>query len=200
MRRLISILLVIVAGFVLFGCSSSQPEPTQSEHVFAKIVIADYGEMTVELYPEKAPITVANFVDLVNQGYYDGIPIHRVYPGFVIQGGAGSIAGKGEVPTIKGEFSANGVANDLHHTRGAISMARVGGQNDSASSQFFICVDDCRLSLDTQYACFGYVTEGMETADKICEKVTNIDSNGFVQDINQMPVIESIRIIQNTEG
>ena len=121
--------------------------------------------MTGELYPEYAPQTVQNFVDLVTDGFYDGVGFHRVVEGFMAQGGDPEGTGMGgsgvEIP---GEFAANGFAqNTLSHTRGVISMARSGDPN-SASSQFFICYDDCTF-LDGQYAAFGRVTEGMETVD-----------------------------------
>ncbi len=122
--------------------------------------------MTGELYEDKAPVTVENFEKLANSGFYDGLIFHRVIPGFMIQGGdpkGTGIGGPGY--TIKGEFSANGVKNDLKHTRGVLSMARAMDP-DSAGSQFFIMVADAP-HLDGQYAAFGKVTEGMETADEI---------------------------------
>ena len=124
--------------------------------------------MTVELYPEHAPISVENFLDLVKNGFYDGLCFHRVIPGFMIQGGGfiaenGGLKDKKAPRTIKGEFAMNGVNNTLSHTRGVISMARSQNPN-SASSQFFICYGDCTF-LDGQYAAFGKVIEGMETVD-----------------------------------
>ena len=117
--------------------------------------------MKGELYPETAPISVANFVELANSGFYDGVIFHRVIPGFMIQGrGTG-----GPGYSIKGEFARNGFNNPLKHTRGVLSMARSMMPN-SAGSQFFIMVDDAPY-LDGQYAAFGKVTEGMETADAI---------------------------------
>ena len=197
MRKLLCLILVFVIGLSVAGCSGDSS--STSEHVFAKISIRDYGDITVELYPEKAPITVDNFVKLANQHFYDGLLIHRVYPGFVIQGGNAALMGRNGSNTIKGEFSLNGVNNDLSHTRGAISMARPAALNDGASSQFFICVAD-RPDLNGNYACFGYVTEGIEIVDQICANVTNIDYNGNVQDFSQMPIIESVVIIDNREG
>jgi peptidyl-prolyl cis-trans isomerase B (cyclophilin B) len=116
-----------------------------------------------ELYPETAPITVANFIKLVNDGFFDGTIFHRVIPGFMIQGGAG--VGGRDTECIKGEFSSNGVSNDLKHTRGVLSMARTMVPN-SASSQFFIMVADSP-HLDGDYAAFGKVIEGIEAADTI---------------------------------
>ena len=122
--------------------------------------------MKGELYPEIAPNSVANFVELANSGFYDGVIFHRVIPGFMIQGGDPQGRGTGGPGyTIKGEFAANGVKNTLRHTRGVLSMARSMMPN-SAGSQFFVMVADAP-HLDGQYAAFGKVTEGMETADEI---------------------------------
>ena len=122
--------------------------------------------MKGELYPEIAPNSVANFVELANKGFYDGVIFHRVIPGFMIQGGDPQGRGTGGPGyAIRGEFAANGFANPLKHTRGVLSMARSSRPN-SACSQFFIMVDDAPY-LDGQYAAFGKVTEGMETADAI---------------------------------
>ena len=124
------------------------------------------GKMTAELYPEVAPNTVNNFISLVKKGFYDGLIFHRVIPGFMIQGGDPDGVGMGGPGyTIPGEFSSNGFANDLRHSRGVLSMARTMDP-DSAGSQFFIMVDDAP-HLDGEYAAFGKVIEGMETADAI---------------------------------
>ncbi len=123
-------------------------------------------KIQIELYPEVAPITVANFVKLVESNYYDGLTFHRVIPGFMIQGGCPKGTGIGGPGyQIKGEFSSNGVKNDLKHSRGVISMARAMDPN-SAGSQFFIMVADSK-HLDGQYASFGNVISGMEEADRI---------------------------------
>ncbi len=128
--------------------------------------------MKGELYEDVAPITVENFEKLANKGFYDGLKFHRVSPGFMIQGGCPLGNGTGGPGyQIKGEFSANGVKNDLKHTRGVISMARAMNP-DSAGSQFFIMVADAP-HLDGQYAAFGKVTEGMEAADRIVGTPTN---------------------------
>ena len=124
------------------------------------------GAIKAELYPDVAPITVKNFVDLAKKGFYDGLIFHRVIPGFMIQGGDPTGTGMGGPGhTIKGEFSANGVKNDLKHTRGVLSMARSMMPN-SAGSQFFIMHQNAP-HLDGQYAAFGKVIEGMEVADAI---------------------------------
>lgn len=134
----------------------------------AVIKLQDGGSIGVELYPDIAPISTENFLKLAREGFYNGVTFHRVVPGFVIQGGdpTGTGAG-GPGYTIKGEFAANGVKNDLKHTRGVLSMARSMDPN-SAGSQFFIVVDDAP-HLDGQYAAFGKVTSGMECVDKIVE-------------------------------
>ena len=132
-----------------------------------KITMDDGGEIYIALYGDEAPITVANFLDLVRSGFYDGVIIHRIVPGFVIQGGDPDGTGfGGNGKTIKGEFSENGVNNRISHQRGVVSMAR--SQNpDSASSQFFICLDNVSSSLDGKYAAFGEVIEGMDVVDRI---------------------------------
>lgn len=158
----------------------------------AEIDIKDYGVIKVELNGDVAPITVANFINLANSHFYDGLTFHRIIDGFMMQGGdpLGNGTG-GSENTIKGEFSQNGVENNLSHTRGAISMAR-STDMDSASSQFFIVQSDSTY-LDGQYACFGYVTDGMDIVDKICKNAVTTDSNGSVSAENQ-PVINSITI------
>ncbi len=124
------------------------------------------GKMVLELYPEIAPITVENFVALVKKGYYDGLIFHRVIPGFMIQGGCPEgIGTKGPGYTIKGEFTKNGMENNLKHDKGVLSMARAQAP-DSAGSQFFIMVENSP-HLDGSYAAFGKVIEGIEVADKI---------------------------------
>lgn len=130
------------------------------------------GEIKLELYPETAPITVQNFVDLVSKKFYDGLIFHRVISGFMIQGGDPTGTGMGGPGhCIKGEFALNGVKNPLSHTRGVISMARTQDP-DSAGSQFFIMHADGKF-LDGQYAAFGKVTEGIEVVDRIAETATN---------------------------
>ena len=159
----------------------------------AEIDIQDYGTITVELDGDAAPITVQNFMNLANDGFYDGLTFHRIISGFMMQGGDPNGNGTGgSENTIKGEFSENGVENKLSHTRGAVSMAR-SSDPDSASSQFFIVQQDSTY-LDGQYACFGYVTKGMDVVDEICDNTPVEDDNGTVKTENQ-PVIESIKII-----
>ena len=169
-----------------------------SERPVAVVTMADGSEMRFVLRPDKAPATVANFVDLAEKGFYDGLCMHRVIPGFMIQGGGMTtdgerLHGKPAEKRIVGEFRANGCAgNDIPHKAGVISMARAMSPN-SAGSQFFIMHQDAP-HLDGQYACFGYVTEGMEVVDAICEAVPVEDGNGTVAPENQ-PVIVSVTVL-----
>ncbi len=137
-----------------------------SENPIVTIKMYDGGVIKAELYPEVAPNTVANFISLINKGFYNDLIFHRVIPGFMIQGGCPNGNGMGgpgyEIP---GEFSGNGFENNLKHSRGVLSMARTMIP-DSAGSQFFIMHEDAP-HLDGQYAAFGKVTEGMEVVDKI---------------------------------
>ena len=170
----------------------SKTTDTKGKH-HAKIKVKNYGTIEVELDGATAPITVANFIKLVNEKFYDGFTFHRIISGFMIQGGdpLGNGTG-GSDETIKGEFSSNGVENNISHKRGVISMAR-SSDPDSASSQFFIMHQDSTY-LDGEYAAFGKVTKGMSVVDKICEDATPTDGNGTIEKADQ-PVIESIRMV-----
>ena len=208
MKKVGSICLAVLLILSLAGCSKTsvagitivptgqQDSEAETQGIgthHAEIDIQDYGTITVELDGDAAPITVQNFMDLANDGFYDGLTFHRIIAGFMMQGGDPNGNGTGgSENTIKGEFSSNGVENTLSHTRGAISMAR--SQNpDSASSQFFICHADSAF-LDGQYACFGYVTEGMDVVDDVCEAAQPTDGNGTIP-ADQQPVITAIRVI-----
>ena len=137
-----------------------------------QIEMADGGIIKIELNPEAAPITCANFEKLVSEGFYDGLIFHRVISGFMIQGGDPTGTGMGgSDENIKGEFKINGIHNPISHKRGVISMARSQRYN-SASSQFFICHADATF-LDGQYAAFGHVVEGMEVVDRIASVATD---------------------------
>ena len=198
MKKLLSAILCI--SLICIGCAACSDKKKDDEAtgdmgktVMVEMEIQDFGTVKLELYPDIAPITVANFVKLAGEGFYDGLTFHRIYPGFMIQGGDPKGNGTGgSENTIKGEFSENGVENKLSHTRGAVSMAR-SSDPDSASSQFFIVQQDSTY-LDGQYACFGYVTKGMDVVDEICDNTPVEDDNGTVKTENQ-PVIESIKII-----
>ena len=152
-------------------------EPTD----YVKLSVKDFGEIVVKLRPDLAPISAQNFKDLVARHYYDGSNFHRVYPGFMIQGGAGSE----NLSPIKGEFAANGVENPLLHVRGVLSMARATAM-DSATSQFFLMHADYP-SLNGNYAAFGYIVAGLETVDRVCE--IPLGSNGSEQSVPQVDVI-----------
>ena len=160
----------------------------------AVIEIENYGIIKIDLYENIAPITVANFVELANKGFYNGLTFHRIIKDFMMQGGCPKGNGSGDSGTdIKGEFLINGVYNPLSHVRGVISMAR-SNEPDSGSSQFFIVHKDS-LHLDYNYAGFGMVTEGMDVVDKICTEAKPTDNNGTIPKANQ-PVIKSITVTE----
>lgn len=194
------ILVLLLTAVLLTACQKKKEEPSTTPQKdllsgthHAEITVKDYGTIKVELDADTAPITVTNFVDLAKDGFYDGLTFHRIISGFMIQGGDPQGNGTGgSDEKIKGEFSANGVENDISHERGVISMARAQDY-DSASSQFFIMHQDTE-SLDGDYAAFGHVTEGMEIVDQICEDTEVEDKNGTVAPKNQ-PVIESVKVI-----
>lgn len=158
-----------------------------------EIEVKDYGTIKLELDADTAPISVTNFIQLAEDGFYDGLTFHRIISGFMIQGGdpLGNGTG-GSDKNIKGEFSENGVENDISHKRGVISMARANDP-DSASSQFFIVHEDSP-HLDGSYAAFGHVTEGIEIVDEICKNTPVQDSNGTVAPDDQ-PVITSVKVV-----
>ncbi len=157
--------------------------------------IRSYGTIKLDLDADEAPITVENFIGLVRSHFYDNLSFHRIIPNFMIQGGDPTGTGMGgSSTTIKGEFKDNGVDNYLKHTRGAISMARLGSDYDSASSQFFIVHKDSSF-LDGEYAVFGYVTEGIEVVDKIVAASKPIDNDGTIV-ASEQPVITSIEVIE----
>lgn len=189
--------VTLFAALAFTGCKEKEAksETREIEGTYEiEIIVEDYGTIKAKLDEEAAPITVANFVGLAKEGFYDGLTFHRIIDGFMIQGGDPNGNGTGGSDTqIKGEFSANGVENPLSHTRGAISMARAQDY-DSASSQFFIVQKDSTY-LDGQYAVFGYVTEGMEIVDAICKETAVTDRNGTVEE-GQQPVISSIKVTE----
>lgn len=184
----IAILLFIIICGYLTGKNDKVTDEYLSGKYNIEIKIKDYGTIDATLDADVAPITVTNFVDLVKSGYYTGLKFHRIIDGFMMQGGAGDTR-----KTIKGEFSSNGVTNNISHVRGTISMAR-SSDPDSASTQFFIVQSDSTY-LDGNYAAFGTVTSGMDVVDKICKNVDVEDNNGTVDEKNQ-PVIEYIKVIE----
>lgn len=154
------------------------------------IKMKDGGIIRIELYPEVAPNTVNNFISLVKKGFYDGLIFHRVIPGFMVQGGCPEGTGIGGPGyAIKGEFAANGFKNDLKHERGVISMARAMNK-DSAGSQFFIMVADAP-HLDSQYAAFGKVIEGMHVVDTIVSTKTDRMDKPYEDQIMESLVAET---------
>ena len=218
MRKIIAIVLAMLMVLALGACDSKKDTQnnqttattsagkdttasgseaksnTASEEVreFAEnpVVVLEttYGSMEIELYPDVAPITVTNFVKLVEDGFYDGLTFHRVMEGFMIQGGDPKGNGTGGSDTkIKGEFAANGVENNLSHERGVISMAR-SYDFDSASSQFFIMHADYP-ALDGQYAAFGRVLSGIEVVDAVVANSPVADNNGSVLPENQIEIV-----------
>ncbi len=187
MKKLLAALL---CALLLAGCLDALAEENQNP--VATIEMENGGVITVELYPDVAPNTVANFVELANAGFYDGVIFHRVIAGFMIQGGDPTGTGMGGPGyAIKGEFAANGIENDLSHTRGVISMARAMDPN-SAGSQFFIMHQDY-TGLDGQYAAFGQVLEGMDVVDAIATTATDANDRPLEEQ-----VIKSIRV--ETQG
>lgn len=196
-KKIIAILSAAILTLTFCGCSKRQSEfdsDTGSGYGthHAVITVKDYGDIKLVLDGDTAPITVKNFVELAKSGFYDGLTFHRIIKGFMIQGGDPKGNGTGgSDKTIRGEFSKNGVENNISHKRGVISMAR-SQDNNSASSQFFIMHEDGDY-LDGSYAAFGHVTDGMDVVDKIAENTPVTDSNGTVLKENQ-PIIEKIVI------
>ena len=195
-------LLMVLTVFSACGNTQTTPDTPENENTTStnslsglhhvELVIKDYGTVKLELNADEAPITVENFLSLAESGFYDGVPFHRLDKDFVLQGGDPDGDGRGgSEKQIKGEFAYNGVPNNIRHKRGVISMARTGDPN-SASSQFFICLNDMTAgSLDGQYAAFGHITEGMDVIDELCQNTPESDSLPK----NLQPVIETIKVI-----
>lgn len=203
MKKILSILLSIVvfaSVFAFAGCNDNSAVTDNEdktaaggEYPVATIEVEDYGTIKVELYYDKAPNTVRNFVSLANKGFYNGLTFHRVIYGFMIQGGCPLGTGTGDPGySIKGEFSGNGFeGNDISHERGVISMARASYSMDTAGSQFFI-MHQAASYLDGQYAAFGRVIEGIEVVDEIAGVTTNT-SDKPTKDV----VIKSVTVETN---
>lgn len=208
-KRILSLILCIALCLCFVGCKETETSNKQNNTNYvssapiddysnktAIITVKNYGEIHLELYTSKAPVTVYNFVKLVNEGFYDGLTFHRIDEGFMIQGGDPEGTGMGgSDETIFGEFSANGFKNDISHVRGVISMARLDADKNSATSQFFIVHQDSTF-LDGQYAAFGMVTKGMEIVDKIAEEAIVADEYSCYVEKENQPIIESIKIVE----
>lgn len=190
---IIIVLILVINVLVNKKNETSERKDLLTGKHYVEITVKGYGKIDLELDADVAPITVTNFINLVNDKFYDGLTFHRIIDGFMVQGGdpLGNGTG-GSSKTIKGEFSDNGINNSISHVRGVISMAR-SNSYDSASSQFFIVHEDSTF-LDGKYAAFGKVTSGMDVVDELA-KVKVEDNNGTVLKENQ-PVIESIKIIK----
>ena len=204
-KTLITLITLLILSMIFsVGCAKSNNTSSMDDNVmhidassletdtYADIEIENYGTITVALDKTSAPVTVDNFINLATSGFYDGLTFHRIMEGFMMQGGDPKGDGSGGADSkIVGEFKQNGYDNNLSHTRGAISMARAMAY-DSASSQFFIVHEDSTF-LDGTYAGFGYVTEGMDIVDQICEEAVPTDNNGTIPKEAQ-PVIKTITI------
>jgi len=192
MKKIIG-LFVFVLLLSACGNQATNNPPLENPTPQVEIVIRDKGSIILELNGNEAPITVQNFINLANEGFYNGLTFHRIISGFMIQGGDPLGTGMGgSNQTITGEFADNGIENNIPHVRGVISMARSQDFN-SASSQFFIVHQDARF-LDNAYAGFGRVLSGMEIVDEIAQNTPVQDANGTTLPENQ-PVIETIRVL-----
>ncbi len=195
MKRFLCLLMAIILTLCLTGCTEEENPYEGVENPVATITMEDGSVMRFELHLEYAPNTVANFCELANAGFYDGLEFFRVLPGVLAQAGCPNNDGTGDAGyTIKGEFSANGVENDLSHTRGVLSMARLSGEKyDTASSQFFILSVNC-IEYDGQYAAFGTALddETLETIDAL----TGCPVDSYDEPVNKQ-VIDTIRVDTN---
>ncbi len=211
MKRIFLIILAAILSVCLFSCSKPDYNVTEIDGYvvqeskvptnYVRIVMKNGDAMLLELYPDDAPITVANFKKLVSEKYYDGIIFHRVISGFMIQGGDpdGDGYSNNDRPNIKGEFNINGVINTIKHERGVISMAR-STNPDSASTQFFIVHQTSIInseSLDGQYAAFGKLLAGYGTLDKIASVATN--SNNKPKKNQTMAEVRFVDIVSAPE-
>lgn len=229
MKKILSLLLtaamILTLTLALFSCGNGnacaylkERDVTGRDIHFVEMKVKDCGTMVILLDATTAPITVANFLSLVEEGFYDGLTFHRIMEGFMIQGGDPDGDGRGGSENeIKGEFEKNGHKNDIQHIEGVISMARTGGDSsnnygyDTATSQFFICNDDARASLDGSYAAFGYVVKGLDVVHRITAlgmpktdyyeyyetnpQIWQYYGNGAISNKSDQPVIEYIKIL-----
>lgn len=188
-RKLAVLLFAMLCISTLFSACGKKGDDTNVENKYVQMELAKGGKIVIELLPEYAPKTVAFFLELVEDKYYDGLTFHRAVPDFMIQGGSpkgDGIGGCGR--TVKGEFESNGYKNELSHTRGVVSMARTNVK-DSASGQFFIMHGDGDF-LDGNYAAFGKVVEGMEFVDQIALSPVNGET------LIDKPVIKSVKVLK----
>lgn len=194
MKKLVVLVMCLALALGIYACKGGAKGGQKMSNPRIEISVAEYGKMQFTLDEENAPITVANFLKLAREGFYNGLSFHRIISGFMIQGGDPLGTGMGgSDETIKGEFKSNGVENKLSHKRGVISMAR-SSDPDSASSQFFICHADSQF-LDGDYAAFGTIDSGIEVVDAICENTRVLDGNGTV-DKREQPIIEYIKVLE----
>lgn len=199
MKRILSLILIFSLLFLASCSTTDNREEVDTKNTVMEgnpvvtITVKDFGDMVLELYPEHAPITVANFLELAESGFYEGLIFHRIYKGFMIQGGSSDGRGMaGSEKKIKGEFASNGVNNPIKHERGVISMARTNIP-DSASSQFFICDADSTF-LDGNYAAFGKLVEGYDVLDAIASVDVTYGPSGEKSSPLVAPVIEKITV------
>lgn len=201
-RYFIFVLSLLTAMLLFSGCKKKEtypnPEDILSGYHYVELNIQDYGTIVLELDADAAPITVTNFVSLVESGFYDNLTFHRIVYGFMMQGGAPQGNGGGSEHKIRGEFAENGVENPISHVRGTISMARTLSDYDSASSQFFIVHMDS-VGLDGQYAAFGKVIAGMDVVDLICI-TTPTEEDGETVAAENQPRISRARVITKEEA
>lgn len=196
MKKILFIIFMVGVVVCLSGCGANEEAGGPLNDTYnVEISVKDMGKIKLELDAKTAPITVRNFIELAEDGFYDGLTFHRIIGGFMIQGGDPNGDGSGgSEKTIKGEFSKNGVKNDISHKRGVISMAR-SNDYDSASSQFFIVHKDS-LHLNGEYAAFGHVSEGMDVVDKIVEETSVADKESGYVFKDEQPVIEYIKVLE----
>lgn len=199
-------ILSLLSVLFLGGCKNKENEDNPNYNSdnylsgthYAFMEVSGYGPIYMELYADEAPATVTNFVNLVNEGFYNGLSFHRVINNFMIQGGDPNGNGSGNSDyTIPGEFATNGFNNNISHLRGTLSMARLADDPDSATCQFFIVHQDT-TGLDGHYASFGRVVSGMEAVDAICNTVPVQDENGTVLASDQ-PIISVITMIEKDQ-
>lgn len=191
---IVGVIIALLLGVLIFSQAGKKENKKMTGDVNVVIRVKNYGDIELALDSKVAPITVANFVELVEDGFYDGLTFHRIMDGFMIQGGDPLGTGMGgSAKTIKGEFKENGYNNTLSHKKGVISMAR-SNDPDSASCQFFITDEDATF-LDGKYAAFGVVTKGMDIVNKIADDAKPLDDNGLIAREDQ-PVIEYIKVVK----